>query len=429
MNLSNDISFDVGTGPLEPNAEITETGRVSLGVYFKPERFEAEREAFGRVWLNIAEAAEIPNAGDWIVRDVVIRSSSILIVRGKDNQIRAFHNVCSHRGMKLVWERSGRGGKFACPYHAWMFDSVGDLVNIPDEGCFKHVDKQDSGLTPVACDVWEGMIFINLDPNPKTTLHDFLGPLVERVKDLPFASYPYTARVGSMIDANWKLVVEAQCEAYHVRALHTRTVAAVLSSKDNPFAHPIAFERLGAHCMSSVPRNPDFAAPGKNLVQRFSFANALQMVIAETGTNVSDYPTFVEHPDVNKHDAPLWGNDQYIVYPHLIFHVSMGGWWLHRFWPVAANKTYWEAVYHFEQPKSLRTVFATQYSLSLNRDTLMEDNLANMQQQQIMESGARPFAQFGDQEIACVHMAAVSHAVTESLALLSPSPEMAIAAE
>src|SRR3546814_7491875 len=77
-----------------------------------------------------------------------------------------------------------------------------------------------SGLSPVRCDVWQGMIFINLDAQGTQSLADFLGPLKDRLKDVPFESYPYTARVGSMIDANWKLAIEAQCEAYHVRALH-----------------------------------------------------------------------------------------------------------------------------------------------------------------------------------------------------------------
>src|SRR3546814_20605743 len=102
------------------------------------------------------------------------------------------------------------------------------------------------------------MIFINLDAQGTQSLADFLGPLKDRLKDVPFESYPYTARVGSMIDANWKLAIEAQCEAYHVRALHARTVSKMLSSKENPYVHPLSTEFLGAHRMNSVPRNTEF---------------------------------------------------------------------------------------------------------------------------------------------------------------------------
>ena len=70
-------SFDVGTGPLAPDPDIMETGKVDLGVYYTQDRFEAEKEVFGKVWLNIAEASEIPNPGDWVVREVAVRSSSV----------------------------------------------------------------------------------------------------------------------------------------------------------------------------------------------------------------------------------------------------------------------------------------------------------------------------------------------------------------
>ncbi|NJO32882.1 MAG: aromatic ring-hydroxylating dioxygenase subunit alpha [Rhodospirillales bacterium] len=381
--------FDLGTGALHPDPYIMETGKVDLGVYCSDERFEAEKEIFGRVWLNVAETSEIPKPGDWITREVVVRSTSIILVRGKGDQIRAFHNVCSHRGMKLAWDAKGRGGKFSCPYHAWTFDSVGNLLNIPDEGCFKHVDKTESGLTPIRCDTWEGLIFVNLDAQGTQSLGDYLGPLKKRLSKLPFGSYPYTARVGSLIDANWKLAIEAQCEAYHVRALHSRTVSKMLSSTDNPFVHPLDVEYLGAHRMNSVPRNPDFQLSSERLVQAFSFMNAAQMTVADTGAQDKPEQTFAGHPDINRTGSNLWGNDQYILYPHFIFHVSMGGWWLHRFWPLAPNKCYWEAVYHFERPMSLRSQMAVQYSLALNRDTLMEDNLALVQQQQVLLSGAK----------------------------------------
>ena len=409
------VSFDVGTGPLQPDPEIMETGKVDLGVYHSDDRFEAEKEAFGKVWLNIAETSEIPNPGDWIVRDVAVRSSSVIIVRGKDNQIRAFHNICSHRGMKLVWDDKGKGGKFSCPYHAWIYNGQGDLTNIPDEECFPHVNKKESGLSPIRCDTWENFIFINLDSEGTQSLAEYLGPLTERLKDVPFDSYPYTARVGSMLDANWRLTIEAQCEAYHVRALHARTVSKMLSSKDNPYVHPLHTEFLGAHRMNSVPRNPEFELSPEKLVQAFSFMNASQMVVEKSGSQERPEKTFATHPGINPISSNVWGNDQYVLYPHFIFHLSLGGYWLHRFWPIAANKTYWEAFYHFERPQSLRNEFAVQYSLALNRDTLMEDNLALVQQQEVMESGAKTIVQFGDQELLCKHLAAVSEAVSNDL--------------
>src|SRR3546814_20357521 len=126
---SSDLSFDIGTGPLEPDPYIMETGKVDLGVYYTKDRFEAEKEIFGRVWLNVAEAAEIPNPGDWVVRDVAVRSASVVIVRGKDNPVRPFDDICPHTGMKLVVDEKGRGGRFAGLFHARVSNSGGEVMN------------------------------------------------------------------------------------------------------------------------------------------------------------------------------------------------------------------------------------------------------------------------------------------------------------
>jgi len=189
----------------------------------------------------------------------------------------------------------------------------------------------------------------------------------------------------------------------------------MLSSKDNPFVHPIQSELFGAHRMNSVPRNPDYELSPEKLVQAFAFKSAAQMVIADTGAQDHPEETFFNHPDINQAQSNVWGNDQYILYPHFIFHVSLGGWWLHRFWPLAPNKCYWEAVYHFERPTSLRNQMAVQYSLALNRDTLMEDNLALVQQQQVMQGGAKTIVQFGEQELMCTHLAAVGEAASNDV--------------
>lgn len=415
-------TFDVGTGKLVPDAHIMETGQVDLSVYTAQERFDLEREMFGRVWLNIAETSEVPNSGDWIVRQVAIRSVSVILARGKDNQIRAFHNICSHRGMKLLWDKEGRGGKFVCPYHAWTYDAQGKLLNIRDEESFKHVDQETSGLTPIRCEVWEGLIFINLDNAGTQPLVEYLGPVANRLKALPFSSYPYMARIGATIDANWKLGIEAQCEAYHVGALHSRTVSKMLVSTENPYLHPLHIEILGAHRLNATSLNPEYTLNPEKLVQAFSIA-AIGHMTVKTARTDEVTESFAGHPDVNVTKSNIWGNDQYGIYPHFIFHLSVGGWWLHRFWPVAPGKTYWEAAYHFAPPSSLRAVFATQYSLALNRDTLMEDNLALVQQQEVMESGAKKIVQFGSNELVCKHLAAVSEAVSNDLAALPLAAE------
>src|SRR3546814_2232479 len=106
---ASDPTFYIGDGPREPNPEMMETGRIPVHVYTSAERFEREKEMFGRSWLYVGRVEEIPSSGDWFTKTIDILSVSAIIARGKDGEIRAFHNICSHRGMKLVWDQRGRG--------------------------------------------------------------------------------------------------------------------------------------------------------------------------------------------------------------------------------------------------------------------------------------------------------------------------------
>lgn len=413
MSLDYDrTAFDLGSGPLYPDDTIMETGRVAVDVYHAKERFAAEREMFGRIWLNIAEELEVPNAGDWIVREIPNRSVSLIIVRGKDMKIRAFYNSCAHRGMRLVWEDKGRGGKFVCPYHAWMYDAAGALQNIPDPECFAHIDKKDHGLSPIACDTWESFIFVNLDPTPAQTLLEYLGPMADAIRGAPFTAFPTRGRIHSKIDANWKLALEAQTEGYHAAILHARTVGRMLASKDNPFNRPLSWEPIGPHRSASVQFNPDFEIFDGRTVQLFALSNAQQIVFGAEGAGAG----FATQPGVNRSKSNNWGNEQFTLYPHFVMHVSTGGWFYHRFWPIDEKTTIWEAIYHFGKVRSLRESFANQFTLAFNRDTLTEDNVAIEKQQVELASGARRELVFGAKsEMLCRHFAAVNDSYLPTL--------------
>ncbi|MGI4792736.1 MAG: aromatic ring-hydroxylating oxygenase subunit alpha, partial [Janthinobacterium lividum] len=322
----------------------------------------------------------------------------VLFTRGKDNVIRAFHNVCAHRSMKLVWGESGKGGRFTCPYHAWLYASDGTLLHVPDQESFTEVNKAECSLKSIACDVWEGFVFINL--NPEQSLAEFMGPLAERLKDVPFNAYPNIVRITASLNSNWKLAMESQGEAYHVRMLHAKTVSGMLSSKENPFVHPIGWEAFGAHRLGSVPRNPDFTLDPHKIVQSFAFMNTTHMVVE--GADSGGFAGYV-----NPFASNVWGNDQYLLFPNLIFHIALSGWWIHRYFPVAPGKCRWEYVGYYKEPTSLREEFAIEYAVALNRDTLMEDNFAVEKQQQVMSPEIHPTMYYGDGEVLCRHMAAV----------------------
>lgn len=127
---------------------------VPKSAYLDPEfaRLESER-LWTRVWQVACREEELPRPGNFVTVDIA--NESFLVVRSEDNAIRAFHNVCTHRGRKLVEAVSGRAPKFVCGFHAWMFDSNGECVHIPDEQDWQGAIKAcDMALRPLKVDTW-----------------------------------------------------------------------------------------------------------------------------------------------------------------------------------------------------------------------------------------------------------------------------------
>ena len=417
--------FDIGQGTLLPDEAIMRTGRVDVDYYTSPERFARESELIGHTWLNIADESDIPNSGDWIVRDLEFRSASVLINRAPDGSLRAFHNVCAHRGMRLVFDEAGNSRQFTCPYHAWTYAADGSLKSVPDEQGFPCLEKDKSGLRPVHVGAWEGFIFINLDREPSQSLEDFIAPVAERLRDLPIRHFTHQAVVRERLDANWKLLLEAQSESYHIRALHARTVSNMLSSGTNPFCHPIDWEGLGPHRRWSTAINPAFELSDDRPVQKFAFMTSAQVVSRADGAGMdqaipSGFP-FVDRDPADRSD--LWASDNLVLFPNVQINAGANGCWMHRFIPVSENVTDWEARYYFTPPVSARQEFAQHYALAFNRDTLMEDNSSCSRQQRSLASGALDSIQFGQQESACRHSAAVIAAALDHLRSLATAAE------
>ena len=117
------------------------------------EYFEREREhIFKHVWLKVGRVEELPRPGDYLVRDLATLRTSLLIVRGADGVLRAFHNICRHRGNRLEKSCAGSTKSFFCGFHGWTYDTNGQLVHIPQEADFGAVKKEQLGLVPVARD-------------------------------------------------------------------------------------------------------------------------------------------------------------------------------------------------------------------------------------------------------------------------------------
>jgi len=169
-------------------------------------------------WTCVGRADEIPNPGDF--RTYEIGGSGVIVLRAVDGTLRAFHNVCRHRGTRILEAESGSGMTvLQCPYHAWTYSLQGDLVGAPHMESAEDFDRASSGLYPVTAEVWRGFLFLNLNPNG-VPLRDYLGDFVRRAAPYPLEGLRRAHRYVYDIAANWKLIVQNANECYHCPGVH-----------------------------------------------------------------------------------------------------------------------------------------------------------------------------------------------------------------
>jgi phenylpropionate dioxygenase-like ring-hydroxylating dioxygenase large terminal subunit len=195
--------------------------RIPAGFYTDPDRLVRERERiFYEQPLLAALSQDIPKVGDQFVFNAAGRS--VLIVRAQDGQLRAFLNICPHRGAPLV-EGCKQGRRMTCPFHAWTFDLEGNLVGRAREEGFAGQKRPSLISVPVA--EWNGMVFVRAKPrSEKLQVEDFLGPLGERLSYLELERAEPVATLTLRVKANWKLAWNTFMEFYHFPALHPTSV-------------------------------------------------------------------------------------------------------------------------------------------------------------------------------------------------------------
>lgn len=173
---------------------------------------------FTNEWLYAGRVSQLPAAGSYFLHK--IDNESLIILRDQQNEIRAFYNVCRHRGTQLCTEASGRFSKsIQCPYHAWTYGLNGDLIGAPNMHEVPDFSKAEYPLHPVTLSTWEGGIFINLSaqPDPFDTAFAILdGKFGKwRLEELTVAH-----QVIYEVGANWKLIMQNYSECYHFPNLH-----------------------------------------------------------------------------------------------------------------------------------------------------------------------------------------------------------------
>jgi phenylpropionate dioxygenase-like ring-hydroxylating dioxygenase large terminal subunit len=210
-----------------PPPDFPQLPDLPIARYTDPGFYELElTKVFKRSWLFVGHASQWPAVGSYLVPDIPI--APILVVRGRDERIRAFLNACRHRGAPVVRDTAGCAKHLVCQFHSWSYNLDGTLAGVPELRDFVDLDTAARGLVEIPCQAWGDMIFVNLDPGAPA-LADWLSTIGVVHHDI--AAAPGLRRIETMSyeqGCNWKVTVDAFLEDYHVKTVHRETLAGML---------------------------------------------------------------------------------------------------------------------------------------------------------------------------------------------------------
>jgi len=183
---------------------------------------------FSRTWHLAGVTADYPEPGSY--RTLMAGPYPLLVMRGPDGALQAFHNLCRHRGTELLEGEGTLKGTIVCPYHRWTYGTDGTLRGVPNEAeCFPGLDKSTLGLKPAAIGVFKGLVFVHPDPAPEPDFETWLATL-------PDVVWPHDIEDGSLVageevvyemKCNWKVFYENAIDGYHLAYLHDKTLGPI----------------------------------------------------------------------------------------------------------------------------------------------------------------------------------------------------------
>jgi phenylpropionate dioxygenase-like ring-hydroxylating dioxygenase large terminal subunit len=196
-------------------------GGLPAWAYTNAEFLEIEKqELFRKTWQIACHVGDVPNVGDYYSFDLV--GERALIMRGKDNVVRAFHNVCRHRGSRVVaTERGTCKSAIVCPFHGWSYNLDGTLRAVPQARSLPKLDPVEHGLPPIELEIWHGFVFVRFIPGDQPPVARMMAPHDDIIRHYKMADVkPYGKMSAQKMDVNWKSVRDVDNEGYHVPVAH-----------------------------------------------------------------------------------------------------------------------------------------------------------------------------------------------------------------
>jgi phenylpropionate dioxygenase-like ring-hydroxylating dioxygenase large terminal subunit len=385
------------------------TEPVSYEDSISPEIHELEREAiFKRSWLNVGRVEQLPRNGSYFTKEIAVANTSVVVVRGMDGEVRAFHNICRHRGNKLVWtdfpgeETNGSCRQFVCKYHGWKYELDGACTFVQQESEFFDLDKADYGLVSVHCDIWSGFIFVNLEREPRQSLRDFLGPMITALDDYPFHLQTERFFYRAQVRSNWKLFMDAFQEFYHAPVLHARQ--GPVSAR--PEVQAAGYEGLhyeidGPHRVVSSTGGQGWKMPPEALKPTESLTRSGLFGPWDAPDLGPDSLPDSLNPAKHKY----WGNDSFQIWPNFVILIWERGWYLtYHYWPTSYNTHVFEGNLYFVPAKNARERLAHEMAAVTFKEYGLQDGNTLEATQTMLESRVVTAFPLNDQEVLCRHL-------------------------
>ncbi len=275
-------------------------------VFHDPEVFAYEQQAwFARSWICVGREEDAAAPGEYFVASVA--SESLVVVRGRDDVLRAFHNVCRHRGSLIVTEPQGRLVRFQCPYHAWTYELDGALRRAGHTDALVDFEPDENGLHSASLATWQGFVFVAVEP--AGALMDQLADLPQHVERFGIGELRRARSIEYEVHANWKVIAENYSECYHCPGVHPQL------NRLTPYDH------------------------GRNLESDGPWAGGWMELTSDADTMSTDGDSHGRPPLPGLTQEDLRRIHYFVLWPNLLLSLHPDYVMTHRVEPIAADRS------------------------------------------------------------------------------------------
>jgi len=327
--------------------------------YHNPALLQLEiSDLFLTHWQIVGHISNVPNNGDYITFD--LGSERAVVIRGEDGELRAFHNLCRHRGSRVVTGEKGHcKNAMVCPFHGWVYNLDGTLRGAAQPKSYPTLDKNEFGLKSIEMETWMGFIFIRFKPGPQSSIATHLAPYAaEMAMHRPELMVPAASAITAELGVNWKSMRDVDNEGYHVA-----------------MAHPALQDLYG------------FTYHDIDYAQGLRVSKGTYKPGAGRLWSVRNYVKYsTPHPDLPKDRSDLWA--YYGLFPNAVFITTPETIQFYQELPIDVNRTIMRSIVYRYPDESRQQRLARYLSFRIDRATYEEDTQLSIWSNESMKSSA-----------------------------------------